>query len=1209
MSKLALPLTPSNQPLLSLDNTGDLLQSIESLPHTHTPIDNNKILTVYELQKQSIAARNRSSRTLPLRRSNKRSVTSAARYKLYQQQQKVDGAYCILYETKFDQINNNSDNKLISLALNTPNRQRTATLGTSSVTKSIVTTKLTDSTTTIQSSSVCSDNDSSESESSDINSSSSDSSSDSNCESVQRNKSKSSVPPHKPELTPSQLQARHTYVMNRVGAVFGKSPGMENSTDGHLHTRRFTLNDNYISKQHFQLRFVHDRFYLWDTASSNGTYLYRQHTDNIYNNTTWKYNQQPAPNVILAHATTHTFTTQSTMTLPATSYFNADPLEQYGYLLQSHRAIRIGTIELNVTELIDDVDDCDCKCVLTYTLVQPNNNSSGSLVIPSNNSNDSGVQIKSLISPQSGKQYKILISESGITIGRHSDNSHVIEDSSIADHHLSIEFINGKFYARNHVNNKTHQQSTWLRLSPRACESLPISLYDGDKIRAGSSNFTVSLRSIPQTISPYTQPISCVDAGAAANPNFSVQKEMQDRYVCIDRYGGHDKCMYVAIFDGHQERTVADFAAAALHHNLLEQIELQMTQSQSNSAINSPKSNIDKSISNTLCVNTNNNLLQTPTSKSPTNRRTTGTMQLLAAQISPLHDQTEHCHQINDTRASIKSATRLSFRSTSLDATDQISEHSISSRNSFADTNPNIGESVAADDDTLYSGIDDTTSNDTNVNTLPLPQIDSTNVPQSLSSTPNTPPAKQGSKLPPFDMIQAIRDAYTRTAQQIRGMGDASQYGGCTASTCILWHYADTNSTVLYTANLGDSPAILLRGNGSSIRLTKSHIARDIDEQQRVRDAGGKITANNRLAGMLEVTRSFGDLGMESFGLIAEPSISSTIILSSDIYLIVSSDGIFDVISDSDVTTIVESKTLGQRSAHNIAQLLIDTALKRKTRDNMAAVIVQLQPPAAPRPMNRPNRTYTSEYGSDVLSGDDNDNTAQNESAIISPLPSTRASQHIIPATEPHINKQQSKLHLRSSGDDNNVHIQRSFTEPDSNDNDNSNMSQQSPVGESPRYLESEPDIDLRSPTNLHTHYTNQHSNPGRLPYNDEPINTIIHKSVDSFSMDDLASAKQLLSNSPITTPIPNKSANKHHALSRSQPSSPSILSDVSEFDLLQSASKDKFTLGNDGTLDIPRPRNDGTSNRSSRSLMRNNSTESTINNTAQQQLHDNQTN
>ena len=30
------------------------------------------------------------------------------------------------------------------------------------------------------------------------------------------------------------------------------------------------------------------------------------------------------------------------------------------------------------------------------------------------------------------------------------------------------------------------------------------------------------------------------------------------------------------MFDGHQERTVADFAAAALHHNLLEEIAEMM---------------------------------------------------------------------------------------------------------------------------------------------------------------------------------------------------------------------------------------------------------------------------------------------------------------------------------------------------------------------------------------------------------------------------------------------------------------------------------------------------------------------------------------------------------------------------------------------------------------------------------------------------------
>ena len=63
-------------------------------------------------------------------------------------------------------------------------------------------------------------------------------------------------------------------------------------------------------------------------------------------------------------------------------------------------------------------------------------------------------------------------------------------------------------------------------------------------------------------------------------------------------------------------------------------------------------------------------------------------------------------------------------------------------------------------------------------------------------------------------------------------------------------------------ANLGDSRAILGSADGSAIRITKDHKASDPAEQERVKAAGGMIY-NNRVNGVLAVTRALGDYDLK----------------------------------------------------------------------------------------------------------------------------------------------------------------------------------------------------------------------------------------------------------------------------------------------------------------------------------------------------------
>lgn len=61
------------------------------------------------------------------------------------------------------------------------------------------------------------------------------------------------------------------------------------------------------------------------------------------------------------------------------------------------------------------------------------------------------------------------------------------------------------------------------------------------------------------------------------------------------------------------------------------------------------------------------------------------------------------------------------------------------------------------------------------------------------------------------------------------------------------------------------------------------------------RQNGGKIL-NNRLCGVLAVTRAFGDYSLKNVGLTAAPEVKKMEIRLSHKYIVVGSDGLWDFI-------------------------------------------------------------------------------------------------------------------------------------------------------------------------------------------------------------------------------------------------------------------------------------------------------------------------
>jgi protein phosphatase PTC1 len=114
--------------------------------------------------------------------------------------------------------------------------------------------------------------------------------------------------------------------------------------------------------------------------------------------------------------------------------------------------------------------------------------------------------------------------------------------------------------------------------------------------------------------------------------------------------------------------------------------------------------------------------------------------------------------------------------------------------------------------------------------------------------------------------------------------------GAPTPATEAKLKEAATRQRVLYTANVGDARIVLCR-NGKALRLSYDHKGSDENEGKRIAGAGGLIL-NNRVNGVLAVTRALGDAYMKDL-VTGHPYTTETVIQPDmDEFLILACDGV-----------------------------------------------------------------------------------------------------------------------------------------------------------------------------------------------------------------------------------------------------------------------------------------------------------------------------
>lgn len=150
----------------------------------------------------------------------------------------------------------------------------------------------------------------------------------------------------------------------------------------------------------------------------------------------------------------------------------------------------------------------------------------------------------------------------------------------------------------------------------------------------------------------------------------------------------------------------------------------------------------------------------------------------------------------------------------------------------------------------------------------------------------------------------------------------------------------------LLVANAGDCRAVLSR-LGTAVEMSKDHRPCCINEQTRVKSLGGSIKYGY-LNDQLEVTRALGDWhlqGMKEIGepggpLSAEPELKMVTLTKEDEFLIICSDGIWEVFTSQNAVDFARRQLREHNDVKLCCKELVQEALRRGATDNLTAVMV-----------------------------------------------------------------------------------------------------------------------------------------------------------------------------------------------------------------------------------------------------------------------------
>ncbi|KAL3515992.1 hypothetical protein ACH5RR_022894 [Cinchona calisaya] len=164
---------------------------------------------------------------------------------------------------------------------------------------------------------------------------------------------------------------------------------------------------------------------------------------------------------------------------------------------------------------------------------------------------------------------------------------------------------------------------------------------------------------------------------------------------------------------------------------------------------------------------------------------------------------------------------------------------------------------------------------------------------------------------------------------------------------------------LIYVANVGDSRAVLATtsddGNLVPVQLTTDFKPNLPQEAERITNCRGRVFCLDDESGVhrlwlpeeespgLAMSRAFGDYCVKDFGLISVPEVTHRNITGKDQFVVLATDGVWDVISNQEAVQLVASTPDRAKSAKHLVQCAA-RAWRRKRRgiamDDISAIVL-----------------------------------------------------------------------------------------------------------------------------------------------------------------------------------------------------------------------------------------------------------------------------
>lgn len=162
---------------------------------------------------------------------------------------------------------------------------------------------------------------------------------------------------------------------------------------------------------------------------------------------------------------------------------------------------------------------------------------------------------------------------------------------------------------------------------------------------------------------------------------------------------------------------------------------------------------------------------------------------------------------------------------------------------------------------------------------------------------------------------------------------------GTTALALVL------SAGTLTVAHAGDTRAVLAVVGGGAVRLSVDHRPSRPDELARIEASGGLVLTSSgtaRVNGILAVSRSLGDRDLKAF-VIADPEVATRPLTPVDEFVVVASDGVWDVLSDEAAVAAVGGALAGGCAPTAAASVLVRLAYSMGSKDDISALVVDLR--------------------------------------------------------------------------------------------------------------------------------------------------------------------------------------------------------------------------------------------------------------------------